>query len=413
DQQASPITVVIGNPPYNVGQVNENDNNKNRKYPRLDRRVSETYAKASRATSKSKLNDPYVKAFRWAADRIGEEGVVAFVSNNSFLDNVAFDGMRQHLAADFSAIYHLNLKGNARTSGERRRREGGNIFDDLIRVGVGITFLVRRKDHQGQARIHLHTIGDYLKAEDKRAYLEQARSLEGVAWQRLQPSARHVWLTEGLRDDWADLLPLGTKAGKAGKDAQTIFGLYSLGINTARDAWAYNFSREALAANMRRTIEAYNLHVMRWQLASPKPANVDDFVEYDDTKLSWSHGLKLHLKRAQLASFEDQKLRCSLYRPFAKRFVFFDKVMNQARCQLPRIFPTPQTEAENRVICVSDIGYRAPRFSCLMTNVIPDLHLCASVDAHQCFPLYVYDEDGGNRRENVTDWALQQFRQRH
>ncbi|MFQ3660254.1 MAG: type ISP restriction/modification enzyme, partial [Anaerolineae bacterium] len=408
-QKRQPIFVVIGNPPYNVGQVNENDNNKNRKYPKLDARVRETYAKASRASSKSKLDDPYVKAFRWASDRIGDEGVVAFVSNNSFLDNIAFDGMRQHLAADFSAIYHLNFKGNARTSGERRRREGGNIFDDLIRVSVGITFLVRRKDHQGPARLYLHSVDDYLKAKDKRSFLERAQSLDGVAWQTLQPNARHVWLTEGLHDDWADLLPLGTKEAKSGRDAQTIFGLYSLGVNTARDAWAYNFSREALAENMRRTIEAYNLQVMRWQLTRPKPASVDAFVEYDDKKLSWSRDLKLDLKRGKMASFEDAKLRRSLYRPFTSSHVFFDKIMNEEVYQQYRIFPTPQTEAENRAIVVTNIGNTKP-FHCLMTNVIFDYHLTGD---SQCFPLYVYDEDGTNRRENVTDWALQQFRQRH
>ncbi|MCS6837107.1 MAG: N-6 DNA methylase, partial [Anaerolineae bacterium] len=222
DQQASPITVVIGNPPYNVGQVNENDNNKNRKYPRLDRRVSETYAKASRATSKSKLNDPYVKAFRWAADRIGEEGVVAFVSNNSFLDGIAFDGMRQHLRADFDALYVYDLGGNVRKN-PKLSGTTHNVFG--IQVGVAISLLVRRRREDGKPRdgaIYYARMDEWWRRGQKYIALEQAHNLDGVAWQRLQPSAGHVWLTEGLRDDWAALLPLGTKAGKAGKDAQTI-----------------------------------------------------------------------------------------------------------------------------------------------------------------------------------------------
>lgn len=411
-QKETPIFVVIGNPPYNAWQVDENDNNKNRKYPRLDKRVQETYAKASRATNRNALADPYVKAFRWASDRIGEEGVVAFVSNNSFLDNIAFDGMRQHLRADFDALYVYDLGGNVRKN-PKLSGTTHNVFG--IQVGVAISLLVRRKragDGPRDGAIYYARMDEFWRRGQKYAALERAISLDGVAWQTLQHSARHVWLTEGLRDDWAELLPLGTKEGKAGKNAETIFGMYSRGVGTSRDAWAYNFSREALAENMRRTIEAYNLQVMRWQLARPKPDSVDSFVEYDDKKLSWSRDLKLDLKRGKLASFEDAKLRCSLYRPFTKSHVFFDKIMNEEVYQLPRIFPTPQTEAENRVICLTAIGSEKP-FMVLMSNILPDLHLVGAGSAAQCFPLYVYDEDGTNRRENVTDWALQQFRQAH
>lgn len=408
-QQRSPITVVIGNPPYNVGQANENDNNKNRQYPKLDRRVQETYSKASRATSRSKLNDPYVKAFRWASDRIGEEGVVAFVSNNSFLDNIAFDGMRQHLAADFDAIYHLNLKGNARTSGERRRREGGNIFDDLIRVGIGITFLVRRKDHQGSAHLYVYNVDDYLRGKDKRAYLERAKSLSGVAWQVVQPNAQHVWLTEGLQDDWAGMLPLGTKEGKAGKDDQTIFGSYSLGMNTNRDSWVYSYQYDALEERIQLFIETYNTEVDRWANRVNKQASLDNFVLSDEKRIKWSSRLKERLLQRQKAEYSPEKIRAALYRPFTRQYLYFDDILNHRQGQFPRIFPTPQTEAENRVICVSGIGSSKP-FMTLISNTIPCLDL---LEKTQCFPLYVYDEDGTNRRENVTDWGLRQFQQHY
>lgn len=187
-QQQAPIMVVIGNPPYNAGQISENDNNKNRKYPFLDRRVRDTYAKASKATNKNGLDDVYIKALRYATDRIlnnGErladaEGVVAFVTNSGFLDGITFDGVRKYLAEEFSEIYVLNLKGNARTSGERRQREGGNVFSDLIRVGVSINFFIKRRNHAGNAIIYLAQVDDYLKAEEKQAFLTKHGSLSNI-----------------------------------------------------------------------------------------------------------------------------------------------------------------------------------------------------------------------------------------
>jgi predicted helicase len=192
-QKESPITVIIGNPPYNVGQLNENDNNKNRKYKVLDKRVAETYAKDSKATNKNALSDPYVKAIRWATDRINDDGIVALVTNNGFLEGVAFDGMRKHLENDFSKIYHINLKGNARTTGEQRRRESGNVFDDLIRVSVGITFFVRQKSHTGKTEIFVYSVDDYLKSIEKRKFLEDTQKLENVELVKITPDAKQNW----------------------------------------------------------------------------------------------------------------------------------------------------------------------------------------------------------------------------
>ena len=408
-QKGTPMFVIIGNPPYNVGQVNENDNNKNRKYPTMDARVAETYAKDSTATNKNALADPYVKAIRWASDRIGEEGVVALVTNNGFLDGVAFDGMRKHLTQDFTKIYHVDLKGNARTSGERRRKEGGNIFDDQIRVGVGISFFIKKARTKSEgAEVWIYAIDDYLKARDKQAILTQFGDYTKVPMKQTTIDAKHTWLTEGLHAEFETFSPMGTKEAKAARTeaVDVIFKHYSRGVATSRDAWAYNFNRNTLSENMREMIEAYNAEVDRWKRQENRDANVDDFVISDDTKIKWSRDLKLDLQRGKIAEYDEGKVKNSLYRPFTKSNLFLDRVMNEEVYVFPSIFPIPETEVENRVICVSGVGSKKP-FHTLMSSLVPSLDI---LEKTQCFPFYTYDEDGTNRRENITDWALEQFR---
>ena len=408
-QKRTPMFVVIGNPPYNVGQANENDNNKNRKYPTIDKRVADTYAKASHATLKQALADPYVKAIRWAADRIEEEGIVAFVSNNGFLDGVAFDGMRQHLEQDFSKIYHFDFKGNARTSGERRRKEGGNIFDDQIRVGIGISFLVKKVDAQSEeAEVWIYSVDDYLKAREKQEILTRFGGCTGVPMRRAAIDMKHTWLTEDLHADFDSFVSLGNKKAKAARGGvvDVIFHTFSNGVKTNRDAWAYNFNLTALTSNMSRMIDTYNEHVFRWERRGKRGVNVDDFVAYDDEKISWSSGLKQKLKGGQIADYSPEKVRTSLYRPFAKSFLYFDRGMNDRVSVFPSIFPTREIEKENRVICVSGLGSNKP-FQTLMGEMIPCFDI---LEKTQCFPFYTYDEDGNSRRENITAWALAQFR---
>jgi len=379
-QQETDFFVIIGNPPYNAGQVSENDNNKNRRYPVIDGRVKETYARDSKATSVTKLIDPYVKAIRWASDRIGDEGIVAFVTNNGFLDNLAFDGMRKHLGEDFSKIYHINLKGNARTSGERRRQEGGNIFDNTIRVSVGITFFIKHKASKTQgAEIWLYSIDDYFKSPEKQAFLNNAGSYSNLNMQKVVVDKKHTWLTEGLHSDFDDFLPLGSKQAKKlkGEADGVVFKIYSLGVATHRDAWAYNFNIEVLADNMQCTISAYNEQVDKWIKRDNRnrDAEVDDFVVYDDTRVSWGLGLKNHLKKGNKTTFLGENIRNSLYRPFTRSNLFFDRVMNDAIYRIRSIFPTPATENENRVICVG--GYGRKDFSVLISDCIPDLNFYA------------------------------------
>ena len=404
-QKETPMFVVIGNPPYNAGQVNENDNNKNRKYATMDARVRETYSQDSRATNKNALSDPYVKAIRWASDRIEDGGVIAFVTNNGFLDGVAFDGMRKHLAEDFDAIYILDLGGNARKG---LKVSDANVFG--IRVGVSINLFVKTKRHQSEkTRIFYYRTDEFWNKKQKFDFLSEHDNIGTIEWQKIQPDKRYTWLTEGFHAEFETFMPMGTMEAKSAEDEaeDVIFKTYSNGVKTNRDAWACNFNRNALSENMERMIEFYNEQVFKWERREERGANVDDFVVSDDKKIKWSSSLKQKLKRRQISEFSEAKIRWSLYRPFAKSNLYFDRMITERVYVFPSIFPILETEAENRVICVAGIGDRKG-FGCLITNMIPCIDL--AFEKIQCFPFYTYDEDGTNRRENITTWALEQFR---
>ena len=403
-QKDAPIFVIIGNPPYNAHQVNQNDNSKNRKYPVIDGRVAQTYAADSQATNKNPLSDPYIKAFRWAADRIGVEGVIAFISNNGFIDGVAFDGMRQHLAQDFDTIYLLDLGGNVRVN-PKLSGTTHNVFG--IQVGVCITLLVRRSEARTeQVRVFYARADEYWRKEEKYEFLEKAQDRQGVEWRELRPDNRNTWLTEGLVSDFENFIPLGNDETKREGLESAIFMNYSRGAETNRDSWAYNFDSQIVAQNMQTTIDYYNGQVAKYQLI-PTKQPVDDFVSYDDRSISWSRNLKRDLSRGKLAEYSTEKLRKALYRPFSRQTLFFDRVMNQETGQWPKFFPS--RESSNLVLCVTDRGSEKP-FISLMTDRIADLHIVGAGSSGQCFPFYTYNRDGTNRRENITDWALARFR---
>ena len=401
-QKETPMFVVIGNPPYNVGQVNENDNNKNRKYETIDKWLGETYAKDSKATLKNKLYDPYVKAILWALYRIGDEGIVAFVTNNSFLDGVAFDGMRKHLADDCDAIYILDLGGNARRG---LKAPDANVFG--IRVGVSINLFVKTKRNPSeQARIFYHRTDELWNKEQKFNFLKEREHIGNIAWQTIQPDARYTWLTEGLRAEFDTFVPIGTKVAKAakGEGGEAIFSLYSYGVVTSRDILAYSFDRKLLQERVRTFIEIYNSTVDRKRRHDPN-APIENFIDTTDPRIKWSHRVKASLKKLELSNYEDSHFRTALYRPFTQKYLYFDNFWNERRYQQYRIFPTPETETENRVIWLK-VGQEWPMFA-LMVSKIPE---ALPQGGSQCFPFYTYDEDGINRRENITDWALAQYR---
>ena len=346
-----------------------------------------------------------MKAIRWASDRIGAEGVVAFVTNNSFLDGVAFDGMRKHLSDDFDAIYILDLSGNVRKN-PKLSGTTHNVFG--IQVGVSINFFIKKRENaNSQAEIFYARVEEFWRKEDKYRYLDSKEHYRNIEWKPITPDRRYTWLTEGLRPEFETFIPIGTKEAKAekGKGKEVIFHRFSNGVVTARDSWTYNFNRNALTKNMNRLIGTYNAEIDRWVRRENRDTNVDDFVIYDEAKIKWTDRLKQDLKRQKTANFLKEKARTSLYRPFAKSNLYFDRMMNQRVYVFPSIFPTSETEQENRVICVSGLGSNKP-FQALMASLIPCFDI---LEKTQCFPFYTYNEDGTNSRENITDWALAQF----
>ncbi len=409
-EKQAQIMVVIGNPPYNVGQKDEGDNNKNRIYKVVGERLKETYVKDSRATNRNALSDAYVKFFRWATDRLsGRDGIVCFVSNNGFLNGIAFDGFRKTLLKEFTQIYHLDLKGNARTSGERRRAEGGNVFDDKIRTGIGITILIRSQNYR-EKQVFYHCVGDYWTAEQKRQYLSTHKSINDLLWQPMVVDQYNNWLIKDMPIEFYSFLPLGTKEGKAASEAtaKTIFKTYTNGVKTNRDDWVYDFSCSGLIEKVMRLIETYNGEIDKWKRAG-EPEDIDNFVTYEDAKIKWSRDLKSDLKRKRYAKFSQGKIRSSLYRPYVLKYYFFDAILSQDIVLQPKFFPNKATEAENIVICLSGIGSNK-LFHCLATNTIVCLDL---LEKTQTFPFFIYAEDGTNRRENITNWSLAQFQDKY
>ena len=405
------IMVVIGNPPYNVGQKNENDNNKNRKYKVIDARIKETYAKDSKASNKNALSDAYVKFFRWATDRLeGRDGIVCLVTNNSFIDQIAFDGMRKHLQKDFTHIYHIDLHGNVRKN-PKLSGTTHNVFG--IQVGVGITIAVR-KSQPVQSGIEYYRVSEYWRKTEKLAFLREKQSIKNIEWLPLQPDEKNTWLTSGMQADFSTFIPLGTKDGKESATSNTgsLFKTYSGGVKTNRDMWAYNFQKEALTENINKFINTYNKDVDDWKRRGSPSLNVDDFISYDDTKIKWSEGLKHHLQIGNDITFFTENIRKSLYRPFCQEYLYFDRMLNERVYQFPRFFPNSDTEKENIAICVTGVGADHQTF--LASDVIVDVKCGINGNSTiQCFPYYTYSADGTNRRENITDWALQQFQSKY
>ncbi|KOR32107.1 damage-inducible protein, partial [Achromatium sp. WMS3] len=387
-QKQLDIRIIIGNPPYSAGQTSANDNNQNLTYPQLDKRIAETYAARSTATNKNSLYDSYIRAIRWASDRIQDRGIIGFVTNAGFLDAHAAAGVRQCLAAEFSSIHIVHLRGNQRTSGEISRKEGGKIFGSGSRAPIAISILVKNPQSTQQGKIYFHDIGDYLTREEKLNKLSNFSSIVGITdWQTIQPDQQGDWLQQ-RRDDFAQFIALGNKKDK---DVLVLFANYSRGVATSRDAWCYNSSREAVATNMQRMIAFYNSEVTRFNQAfgssdqQTRAKQVGNFINNDSTQISWALNLKQYLLKSAQFKFDPDSLICSLYRPFTKQWLYFSRQFNEGVYQIPRLFP--DTNAENLVICVTGLGAKSG-FSVNITDKLPDIQAMAN---GQCFPLYIYD----------------------
>ena len=397
-QRGLDIRVIIGNPPYSAGQDSANDNNANIAYPQLDGRIRSTYAAHSNATNKNALYDSYIRAIRWASDRIGNSGVIGFVTNAGFVEANTADGLRKCLAEEFSNIYIFHLRGNARTSGETRRKEKDNVFGQGTRTPIAITLFVKNPNASSHGNIYLHDIGNYLTQAEKLEKISGFASINGIttaqSWQPITPDVHHDWV--GQRDDsFSAFISMGDKKDK---NAVALFENYSRGISTSRDAWCFNFSRKTLAANMRGMIDFYNAEVKRYKSAidNGTTPEIDSFINADSTKVSWNRGLKNDLEKFKQHTYEANALVTGLYRPFTKSPVYFSKYMNDMVYQMPRIFP--DSSVENLVICVSGKGDKVG-FSTLITNAVPSLHM-VDIDGSQCFPLKLYEPASVQTSEN-------------
>jgi len=399
------ITVIIGNPPYNVGQQNENDNNKNRKYPVVDNRIKETYNRDSKASSTLKLYDAYVKFFRWATDRLGDrDGVVCFVTNNSFVDQFAFDGMRKHLLQDFTQIYHLDLHGNVRKN-PKLSGTTHNVFG--IQVGAGITIAIRRQDNPARFLKYYRVPEDW-RGVEKLSWITKMRSVSEVDWQTLQPDKKQNWLTEGMQAGFEDFLPIASKETKASKsgDVEAIFKVYSLGVSTNRDDYLYDFSAEMLTRKTEQFITSYNGEVKRW-IDAMRPDDIDGFV--DNSHIKWSDGLKGRLKQEKIVNFDRKHIKAALYRPYCQNYLYYDKSVVERPRLFDKIFPNSFSKQDNIAIGLSGLASGKP-FQCLALDKVCSLDL---IEKTQCFPLYTYALDGKIRRDNITDWALSQFQAKY
>lgn len=408
-QQTTTIFAVIGNPPYNAGQVNENDNNKNRKYEEIDKRVFQTYGKGSKATLLRKLNDPYVKAIRWASDRIGDDGVVAFVTNNSFVNEITFDSMRKCLQHDFDTIYILDLGGNVRKN-PKLSGSTHNVFG--IQVGVSINFFVKKKTKiPRNAKIKYARVDEFWKKEQKYDFLNKKEHYNNIEWKEVCPDHKNNWLSEGLDNLFDSFIPMGTKEAKnlSELEHETIFKTFSLGVSTNRDSVVYDFNRKALEKRIEQVCDYYNAEVSRYQQKG-KPADIDNFLDYQHIK--WSSTLKNHLKSLTISKFDPSKIREAYYRPFTRTFLYYDQILNDRPGLFRQIFPDKNAENENMAICVNQTAEKP--FTCLSVSTMPNLVFCGGFGAAtQCFPLYTYTEDGANRKDNITDWVLTQFKKHY
>ena len=418
-QRKARIKVIIANPPYNAGQVNENDNNKNRKYEEVDRRVRVTYGADSQATLLRKLSDPYVKAIRFAADRIGEAGVVCYVNNDSFVAEKTFDGMRKHLGRDFDLIYILELGGNVRKN-PKLSGTTHNVFG--IQVGVSINLFVRLPKSAGakrRAKIHYHAVPVEWRREQKYDFLGRSGSIAGVKWRRLKPDKHHNWLTSKSDGKFAQYIPIGSKEVKANGNAAlpTIFRTYCLGVSTNRDSVVYDFDARRLAERVEQFADDYNAELDRWRKKAKPPEDpkqlaqyVDDFVSYERVK--WSETLKRHLVEETEAVFDPSSICSSLYRPFTAKSLYCATLFVDRPGRFADFLPTLKSRRENVLLC-ANLTVERP-FTCIATNLVPNLVSTAGFgSATYCFPLWTYTADGRQRQENIPQATLQTFQKRY
>lgn len=423
EQKKTPLRVIIGNPPYSIGQKSANDNAQNQNYPKLDSRIEQTYVEQSDANLNKSAYDSYIKAFRWASDRLDKKngGVIAFVSNGAWLDGNGLDGFRKCIENEFTSIYVFNLRGNQRTNGELSRKEGGKIFGSGSRTPIAITLLVKNPQATNKkASIHYHDIGDYLTREEKLSIIKDFKSIDNpsMQWKTLEPNEHGDWLN--LRSDvFETFMPIEPQK-KFDVKSKTFYNTYAVGVSTARDSWVYNFSKIQLESNMKNMIAFYNNEVDKYSKAIENNSNVniEEIIDSTPQNISWTRALKKALTKKENYSYDSNIFRSSIYRPFCKLNLYYDTAFIESPGLSKKLFPTNQHS--NLLICVSGIG-ASKDFTALITNEIPCYDY---LEKTQSFPLYWYEDNANDlldlfkdettdryiRRDGVSDFILKEAR---
>lgn len=419
-QKKAPLRVIIGNPPYSVGQKSANDNAANQTYPILDDRISKTYV-ANSITTMNKANyDAYIKAFRWSTDKLDKNGgVICFVSNGAWLDGNTTAGFRKSIEKEFNCIYIFNLRGNQRTSGELSRKEGGKIFGSGSRTPISITLLVKNPNVKTEkATIHYHDIGDYLDRDQKLKIIKEFKTFINpkLELKTLAPNEQGDWLS--MRNDVFDTYFQLEPQKKLDSKSNSLFLINSNGVVTNRDPWVYNYSKINLSENLLRMITQYNFDVENYkkEKAINSKISIEKIITKDETKIKWVQNLIRDAGNLISHSFDADYIRKSTHRPFTKEFLYFNKSFNWSRYLIPSYFPS--NDSKNLVIVTTGIGV-SKDFSCLITDITPDIQVLAN---GQCFPLYYYEErqktqqslfdsneDSSEyiRRDGVSDFILE------
>lgn len=409
-QKALDIRVIIGNPPYSVGQKSENDNNGNVKYQKLDGRIENTYAKNSNAVLQRNIYDSYVRAIRWASDRLDDFGVIGFVTNAGYIDSSSADGLRKCLREEFSSIYLLHLRGNSRNLGEKAKKEGGNVFD--VRVPISIVILVKNKNNAKFGDIYFHDIGDYLSKSEKLDKISELFSIgsmdENRLWTKIIPDSYQDWINQ--RDtSFEDNIPMGDKKNKL---SPAMFDVFSQGVLTSRDSWCYNFSKRSLMENINKTICFYNAERSRVK------GDVN-LLNLEHSKISWSRSLKAGISKNKEINSSDGYYCISMYRPFCHQWLYFSRSMNEMVYQNHKLFPTEKHSNTMLIIKNRWPGYGNIAF---ISNTLMDNQSDGGI---QCFPMYFYEErkdfnsTGGNnedryiRKNAINDDKLASFKEKY
>jgi len=412
-QNEKTISVIIGNPPYNANQMNENDNNKNREYffdnkkkiGGVDGRIKETYVKKSTA-QKTKQYDMYKRFIRWASDRVAADGIICFICNRSFIDKRQDDGFRKIVEEEFDFIYILDLGGDLRSEGAEA---SDNVFG--ITIGVAILWLGKTsvKTKLNKARIFYHRFPTAANKTAKLDMLQQTR-FESIDFERISPDAKGNWLNEGIQDDFDSLIPLCSKNVKLGKSQQAVLYLYSNGVSTNRDDWVYDFSKENLIKKMKFFFDEYNSEVARWidwkaennytDVKVESNPVVDDFLHARNL-IKWSNRMKRDkLRKHKKDFFNESDVIVGLYRPFIQKFLYYGYTPIDLKGEFPVIFPNN--------ICIVFNNGMLQSFNTIAVDLIVDLHFNGD---SVCLPLYRYEDS--QQIENITDWALKLFRENY